>query len=69
MEMVKEYRVRENVRVKLYSNIDMYKRMFFMKLNRLYEEAEIERKNGTLLDFDIAMKELCMELGIRYESL
>ena len=43
--MGREYKVKENVGVKLYSNIEMYKKIFFMKLNKIsYERLDSIRQ-------------------------
>jgi len=65
MENVREYRLKENIKVKLYSDVEVYKQMFFMMLDRCYEEAERERTNGTLMRFNEAMEKLFKELGIK----
>jgi len=62
MQCVKEYRIKENVKVKYYSDFEMYRKMFFMLLDMRYESAERQRKNGTLLDFDVVMEELLRDI-------
>ena len=49
MEMVREYRVKQQVGVKLYSNHDMYKKMFYLMLNHSIDVAEEELRNGKYL--------------------
>jgi len=62
MQCVKEYIKKENVKVKYYSDFEMYRKMFFMLLDMRYESAERQRKNGTLLDFDVVMEELLRDI-------
>ena len=52
LEMVRDYRVKENTKVKYYSDFEMYRKIFFVNLHYCYERAERNRKNGTLLEFD-----------------
>ena len=66
MEMVREYKVKQQVGVKLYSDYDMYKKMFYLVLNRCIDEAEEEMANGTLMDFDTFMEQLKKEIAISY---
>ena len=49
MEMVREYRLKQQVGVKLYSNHDMYKKMFYLMLNHSIDVAEEELRNGKYL--------------------
>ena len=63
MQCVKEYRIKEKIKVKYFSDIEMFKKMFFMKLKRLGDEAEIERKNGTLVSFEDVILDLNRKYG------
>lgn len=49
MQNIKEYKLKENVSLKLYSNVETYKKMFIMMLDHSYEEAEKEIANGVYL--------------------
>jgi len=49
MQMVKEYKIKEIVGVKLYSDFDMYKKMFYLMLNHSIDVAEEELRNGKYL--------------------
>jgi len=69
MENVREYRLKENIKVKLYSDVEVYKQMFFMMLDRCYEEAERERKNGQLVDFNEVILELNKEFGFNIDKI
>jgi len=67
--MVREYKVKENVGVKLYSNIEMYKKIFFMKLNKISDEAEEELKNGNVLEFNEVIIRLNKKFGFDIEPI
>jgi len=69
MEMVKEYKIKEIVGVKLYSNHDMYKKMFYLMLNHSIDVAQEQLKNGTLMDFETFMEQLKKEIAVKYGLL
>lgn len=69
MQNIKEYKLKENVSLKLYSNVETYKKMFIMMLDHSYEEAEKERKNGTITKFEDFVVKLYEEFGIKDDSI
>jgi len=69
MENVRECRLKENIKYKLYSDVEMHKKMFYLMLNRSIDEAERERKNGELKDFNEVILELNKEFGFKLETI
>ena len=69
LEMVRDYRVKENTKVKYYSDFEMYRKMFFMNLNKISDEAEEELKNGNVLDFNEVIIRLNKKFGFEIEPI
>jgi len=63
MQCVKEYRIKEKIKVKYFSDIEMFKKMFFLNLHYRYERAEMQRKNGTLISFEDVIADLNRKYG------
>ena len=64
MENVKVYRLNESIKLKLYSDIKMYKKMFYLMLNNSIDGAEKEIKEGRTVNFSNFIYELNKEFGI-----
>ena len=67
MQCVKEYRIREKIKVKYFSDLEMFKKMFFLNLHYRYERAEMQRKNGTLISFEEVFAKLNKKYGVTLE--
>jgi len=61
MQMVKEYKIKEIVGVKLYSDFDMYKKMFYLMLNHSIDVAEEELRNGKYLTYEEVFGEFLVD--------
>ena len=63
MQCVKEYKIKEKIKVKYFSDLEMFKKMFFLNLHYRYERAEMQRKNGTLISFEDVIADLNRKYG------
>lgn len=64
MENVQEFKLKTNTQTKLYSNIEMYKKMFYLMLNHSIDDAEKEIREGKVVDFNDFIYELNKEFGV-----